>query len=242
MISINCIAIDDEPPALRQIEDYISKVPYLKLKAVFSNPLDLLNFLKDEQIDLIFLDIQMENLSGIELIGLLKTKPMIILTTAFDSYAIEAFDLNVDDYLLKPISFERFLKATEKIYNKVMQQGISASELSSVQSNEVNYFFVKTEFQIKKIDFDDILYIEGLKEYLIINTVHEKVFTLQTFNEILHSLPKSDFVRVHKSYIVSLKNINSIRKNRILIGEKQIPIGNTYKELFLHSIKNLPKQ
>jgi two-component system, LytTR family, response regulator len=238
MISINCIAVDDEPPALRQMEKYISKVHYLNLLAVFNDPIESMNFLKENMVDLIFLDIQMETISGIELLKLLKVQPRIILTTAYDSYALQAFDLDVDDYLLKPISFERFMKATEKIYNKLLPQMEPVLIESEKKSDESDFFFVKTEFRIQRIDFKDILYIEGMKEYLIIQLANEKIYTLQSFNEILSNLPKSNFIRVHKSYIVSLSRINSIRKNKIFVGEKTIPIGTTYKEFFLKSIHN----
>lgn len=238
MISISCIAIDDEPPALRQMEEYISKVPFLNLVRTLTNPLELLEFLKENHIDLIFLDIQMDNLSGIELIKILEQKPMIILTTAYDSYALNAFDLDVDDYLLKPISFERFLKATEKIYNRYLQHAKTDPSSLTEKPVDSKYFFVKTDFQIKRINFEDILYIKGLKEYLIIYTIDDRTFTLQTFKEILSQLPEKWFVRVHKSYIVPLSKIDSIRKRSIMIGDTQIPIGNTYKEAFLAAIKN----
>ena len=236
MILINCIAIDDEPPALRQMKEYITKVPYLNLLATFDNAIDSMNYLKEKPVDLVFLDIQMENLSGIEFLKLLKKKPSIILTTAYDSYALQAFDLDVDDYLLKPISFERFMKATEKIYNKLLLQKQPLFHEPDKKSKDKDFFFVKTEFRIQRIDFKDILYIEGMKEYLIIKMENEKIFTLQSFNEILSCLPESNFIRVHKSYIISLSKISSIRKNKIYIGDKAISIGNTYKDAFLKSI------
>ena len=237
MIIINCISVDDEPPALRQMKEYISKVPYLNLLATFDNAIDSMNYLKENPVDLVFLDIQMESLSGIELLKLLKDKPSVILTTAFDSYALEAFNLDVDDYLLKPISFERFMKATEKIYNKLLLQKQPITQKPNRKSENKEFFFVKSEFRIQRIDFKDILYIEGMKEYLIIKMENEKVFTLQSFNEILSSLPALNFIRVHKSYIISLNKINSIRKNKIYVGEKTIPIGSTYKDAFLKSIQ-----
>ncbi len=237
MIIVNCIAIDDEPPALRQMKEYISRVPYLNLLDTFDNAIDSMNYLKENPVDLVFLDIQMENLTGIEFLKLLKQKPCIILTTAFDSYALEAFDLDVDDYLLKPISFERFLRATEKSYNKLLLQKQILSHKPDRKTENKDFFFVKTEFRIQRIDFKDILYIEGMKEYLIIKMENEKVFTLQSFKEILASLPESNFIRVHKSYIISLNKISSIRKNKIYVGEKAIPIGSTYKDAFFRSIQ-----
>jgi len=238
MITINCIAIDDEPPALRQMVEYISKVPYLNLLATFTNPIDVISFLRENQVELIFLDIQMEHLSGIELLKLLKEQPKVVLTTAFDSYALQAFDLDVDDYLLKPISFTRFVKATEKIYNELLlKKQPNPLEMDSIR-DEKDFFFVKSEFRIEKIDFSDILYIEGMKEYLIIFLEgSKKVYTLQSFNDILSNMPKSNFIRVHKSYIVPLKKISSIRKNKIMIGEKAIPVGSTFRESFFNAIQ-----
>jgi two-component system, LytTR family, response regulator len=233
MIKIPCIAVDDEPPALRQMEDYISKVPYLDLLGSFSNPIDTLSFLKENKVDLIFLDIQMEQLTGLELINLLKNQPRIILTTAFDSYALQAFDLEVDDYLLKPISFERFCKATERIYDGLSQLTPIKREDISKSSEELDYIFVRTKSRIQRLDLNDILYIEGLKEYLIINTISERIITLMTFKQILDKLSHKKFQRVHKSYIVALKKIEIIRKNSIIIGEKIIPIGASFKDNFL---------
>ena len=238
MILINCLAVDDEPPALRQMEEYISKVPYLNLLTTFDNAIDLMNYLKENPVDLVFLDIQMENLSGIQFLKLLKDKPRIILTTAYDSYALEAFDLEVDDYLLKPISFERFLKSTEKIHKKAAVEKQSNSTVTNELSENRDYFFVKTEFRVERIDFNDILYIEGLKEYLVIYCNEKKILTLQSFKNILENLPSSNFIRVHKSYIVALNKIISVERNHILIKNKRIPIGSTYRKDFLNTLKN----
>ena len=238
MILINCLAVDDEPPALRQMEEYISKVPYLNLLATFDNAIDLMNYLKENPVDLVFLDIQMENLSGIQFLKLKKDKPRIILTTAYDSYALEAFNLDVDDYLLKPISFERFLKSTEKIHKKVIRENQPDSIVATEYSENREYFFVKTEFRVERINFNDILYIEGLKEYLIIYTDEKKILTLQSFKNILENLPSSNFIRVHKSYIIALNKIISVERNHILIKNKRIPIGSTYRKNFFNTLKN----
>ena len=238
MILINCIAVDDELPALRQMKEYISKVPYLNLSATFDNAIDTMNYLKETPVDLIFLDIQMENLSGIQFIKLLKDKPRIILTTAYDSYVLDAFDLDVDDYLLKPISFERFLKSTEKIHKKVTMEKQSDSTVTTELLEKRDYFFIKTEFRVERVDFEDILYIEGLREYLGICTASKKILTLQNFNDILDTLPSSNFIRVHKSYIVAVNKITSIERNHILIGDKLIPIGLKYKGDFFNTLKS----
>ena len=181
MISIKCIAIDDEPPALDQIKKYILNVPYLQLLEIFDNAIDAMAYLKENSVDLIFLDIQMEHLSGIQFLKLLKDQPRIILTTAYDSYALDAFDLEVDDYLLKPISFERFLQASEKIYKRLSGEKQSSNDQLSTVTDSREYFFVKTEFRIQRVDFKDILYIEGLKEYLIIQTPNREDFYASKF-------------------------------------------------------------
>ena len=167
---ISCIAVDDEPPALGQMEDYISRVPFLDLKSSFDNAFDTLEYLKTNQVDLLFLDIEMEGLTGLQLLNILKNRPRVILTTAYDQYALKAFDLDVADYLLKPISFERFLQSVEKLYDviKSKQPQIQINSIPIQESQERSYMFVKTEYRMHRIDFKDIQYIEGLKEYIII--------------------------------------------------------------------------
>ena len=228
-MKINCIVIDDEQPAIEQMVEYISRVPFLNLLKSFDNAIEPINFLKSNHVDLIFLDIEMEGFTGLQLLKSLQHKPKIILTTAYDRYAIEAFDLNVSDYLLKPISFERFIKSLDKIFDSFAESGKSP-EGETVYKRD--YFFVKTEFRMQRVDFNDILYIEGMNEYLRINTTKEKIMTLQSFKNIEEILPKENFVRVHKSYIVALNKIDSVERNRISIGNKLIPVSNTYKETF----------
>jgi DNA-binding LytR/AlgR family response regulator len=235
-MKINCIAVDDEPPALGQMEDYISRVPFLNLVASFDNAFDTLQFLKTNAVDLIFLDIEMEGLNGIQLLNVLKVRPKVVLTTAYDQYALKAFDLDVSDYLLKPIPFERFLQAVEKVFDSIKPDIATLPPTSSitqtVESDARTYMFVKTEYRMQRIDFKNILYIEGLKEYLIIYTPSEKILTLQSFKRIEEMLPASNFVRVHKSFIVALDKIESIERNRIKIGEKLIPVGESYSKYF----------
>jgi two-component system, LytTR family, response regulator len=237
-MKINCIAIDDEPPALAQIEDYISRVPFLNLLKKFDNALSCIEFMKTHQIDLMFLDVEMEGLSGIQLLKIFqKRKPRVILTTAYESYALKAFELDVNDYLLKPISFERFLTSVEKIYD------IISLEKNNLQQNSVkssdkdkDYIFVKTEYKMQRVNFKDILYIEGLKEYLIIKTKTSKIITLQTFKNFEQVLPATYFLRVHKSFIVALDKIETIDKQNIIISGKEIPIGEKYKNVFYKTI------
>lgn len=233
-MKIRCIAIDDEPPALMQMEDYISKVPFLELMRTFDNGLESLEFLKSTEVDLIFLDIQMEGFTGIQLLNVMKKKPRVILTTAYDRYAIQAFDLDVSDYLLKPISFERFLKAVEKVYDQLSTQKSTNTPVVTTEpvAEEKNYMFVKTEYRMQRVDFKDILYVEGLKEYLIIQTVNGRVITLQNFKTMEEMLPSANFVRVHKSYMVAMDKIEFVERNRIKISDKLIPVGDTYRKIF----------
>lgn len=243
-MKINCIAIDDEPPALAQIEDYISRVPFLNLAKKFDNPLMCIEFLKTHGIDLMFLDIEMEGLSGIQLLKIIKNKKLkVILTTAYENYALKAYELDVSDYLLKPISFERFLSSVEKVYDLITLERQNTTNVSSPKSNtkDKNYIFVKTEYKMQRINFEDILYIEGLKEYLIIKTKTGKIITLQTFKNLEQILPSSNFFRVHKSYIVALDKIDTIDKQNIIIEGKEIPIGEKYKNTFLKNIITFKK-
>ena len=237
-MKINCIAVDDEPPALLQMEDYIAKVPFLNLMKTFDNAIDTIEFLKCNEVDLIFLDIEMEGFTGLQLLKIIKQKPKVILTTAYDSYAIQAFDLDVTDYILKPISFERFVKATEKVYDLLHQEKHHDHNHSQPTTvfEEKTYMFVKTEYKIQRIDFKDILYIEGLKEYLIIKIPLTRIITLQSFKHLEEVLPAKNFIRVHKSYMVALDKIESIERNHIRIAEKMIPIGDTYRKTFYEAL------
>lgn len=228
-MSISCIVIDDELPAIQQMEDYIARVPFLKLLKCFSNAIEPITFLQNNNVDLIFLDIEMEGFTGLQLIRTLKIKPQIILTTAYDQYAIDAFDLNVSDYLLKPISFERFMQSIDKVYDLFAKSRYIETNKPQYKRD---YFFVKTEFRMQRVDFDNILYVEGMKEYLMIHTASEKIMTLQNFKNLEDVLPTENFIRVHKSYLVAINKIKSVERNRISIGETIIPVGDTYKEAF----------
>ncbi len=240
-MTINCIAVDDEPLALDIIEDYINKVPFLNHVKSFDNALSAIDFLKEEPIDLMFLDIQMEELTGIQMLSVLNSnRPHVILTTAYENYALQGYDLDVDDYLLKPISFDRFLKAVNKVHetislkkNKHNDFGLKKPNNEVVTSEEsYGYFFVKTESRLQKIYFDDILYIEGQGDYLRIICKNDKIMTLQNFKKMEEALPCSNFIRIHKSYMVAIDKIESIERSRIKIKDKLIPISDTYKNKF----------
>jgi two-component system, LytTR family, response regulator len=237
-MKIDCIAIDDEPLALDIIKDYASRVPYLNLLGTFDNALESLEFLKNNHVDLLFLDIQMEELTGIQLISVLKNKPHIVFITAYDQYAVKGYELDIVDYLLKPISFERFLKAVDKVYDRIKS---TAEKLPLTtdphQNNPAGYCFVKTEFHLEKINFSDILYIEGMGDYLMIHTTTRKLMTLQNFKKAEETFPTDNFCRVHKSYMVAISKIESIERNRIKIGNMLIPISESYKKDFFERIE-----
>lgn len=239
-MKINCIAIDDEPLALDKIREYIKRIGYLNLLSVFDNAIDALEFIKENKIDLIFLDIQMEELTGIQMIEALQDKPKIVLTTAYDEYALKGYELDVCDYLLKPISFQRFLQACEKVYKQIDPEIQVNKEHTTISDNKnkPNYFFVKNGNKTQKIDFDDILFVEGMKDYLRIWTKEEKVMTLLSFKKLEEILPSDKFIRIHKSYLISIDKIESIERNRIKLAGERLPIGNSYRRQFYNTIEN----
>ena len=232
---INCITVDDEPLALAKLKDYIDKVQYLNLMASFDNGADSLNYLKNNTVDLIFLDIQMDDFTGIQLIESLLDRPKVILTTAYDQYALKGYELDVSDYLLKPISFERFVKSVEKVYSSLKKENKLEVELNESQmraDKKSNFIFVKSDYKLQKVRFKDILYIEGMKDYLRIVTSEKRLMVLQNFKRMEEILPENKFVRVHKSYIISVEKIDSIGKKSMKVGDMIVPIGESYKKAF----------
>lgn len=248
MTKLKCIAVDDEPLALDIIEDYVSKVPFLELVKRTENAIEALQLVQAGGIDLVFLDIQMPELTGIQFLKIANGKSNYILTTAYSQYALESYDLNVSDYLLKPIAFDRFYKAVEKVHNQQQKKAeqspappVAVAPLvpTQVAAHPVqDFIFVKTEHKIQKIQLDDILYIEGLKDYISIYTRAERIITLQNMKKMEETLPSGQFIRVHKSYIIALDKIESIERSRISICGKIIPIGDTYRDEFFKHIDN----
>ena len=246
-MTLKCIAVDDEPLALDIIEDYVSKVPFLELVKRTENAIEALQLVQAGGIDLVFLDIQMPDLTGIQFLKIANNKASYILTTAYSQYALESYDLNVSDYLLKPIAFDRFYKAVEKVHNQhknnaepVNQVPVTVVAPAVVPASEPvqDFIFVKTEHKIQKIELNDMLYIEGLKDYISIYTKAERIITLQNMKRMEETLPGSQFIRVHKSYIIALDKIESIERSRITICGKIIPIGDTYRDEFFRKIEN----
>lgn len=226
---MNCIAIDDEPLALNIISDFCSKLDFLDLKATCSNAIDALKIMDNEQIDLLFLDIQMPNISGLDFIKTLSNPPIIIFTTAFSEHALEAYDLNAIDYLVKPIPFDRFLKSVNKAYSLYRLQNTKQEPLS-------NFMMVKADYATLKVSFIDILYIEGLKDYVKIFLKDQMIVTKTTMKNIQEKLPTTSFIRIHKSFIVNLSKIEKIENNRIVFGKEWLPIGNSYRTAFFNVI------
>lgn len=234
---IRCLVVDDEPLALDILEDYISKVPFLTLVKTTTSAIEGLSLVQSDAIDLVFLDVQMPELTGIQFLKILNGKCDVILTTAYSQYALDGYELDVVDYLLKPIAFDRFYKAAQKVLQNSGNTNSLAPEVLPAQKNH-DFIFVKTEHKIQKIYLDDILYIEGLKDYISIFTKSERIITLQNMKKMEESLPSKSFIRVHKSYIIALGKIESIERSRIQIGEKIIPIGDTYREYFFKQIED----
>ena len=227
---ITAIAIDDEPLALQLVTGYIEKTPGLKLMGKFDNPLDASEFLAATTVDLIFVDIQMPDLSGIEFTRLMAKGPKVIFTTAYEKYALEGYKLEIVDYLLKPFSYEEFLAAVHKV-QKLLHLEQKVPEKIDV-SNE--FLFLKSDYKIKRINFNDILYIEGLKDYVKVYTRHspKAILSLTSLKLLESKLPADKFMRVHRSFIVNLEKIDTIERSRIVFGKEYIPISDQYKEKF----------
>lgn len=240
---INCLVVDDEPLAIDIIEDYISKIPFLNLVKSFQNPIEALTAVQEGNIDLVFLDVQMPELTGMQFLKIANNKCKVILTTAYPQYALEGYEHNVVDYLLKPIAFDRFYKAAQKAQELlclIPSQPMPATEVKVQAPLPIanDFIFVKTEYKIQKIYLNDILFIEGLKDYISIYTKTERIITLQSMKKIDEGLPDHRFVRVHKSYIIALDKIESIERSRISIADKIIPIGDTHRDYFFKMIED----
>lgn len=230
---MRCLVVDDENLALELMEDNVGKVPYLQLAGLCKNAMEAMEFLRQDTVDLIFLDIQMPGISGIQFLKSLVKPPMVILVTAYENYALDGFNLDVVDYLLKPFSFERFLKAVNK-----------ANELSSVRLPQdvpantapaEGYIFVNADYSIVRINIQDVMYVEGLKDYIKIylKNTGKPVITRLSMHFMEAKLPAGGFARVHRSYIVALDKITAFKRNRLMIGEIEIPVGDNYKDKIL---------
>jgi two-component system, LytTR family, response regulator len=237
---IRCLVVDDEPLALHVVEDYISKIPFLQLVKATTSAIEALTLVQDGGIDLVFLDVQMPELTGIQFLRIANGKARVILTTAYPQYALQGYELDAADYLLKPIAFDRFYKAAQKVQAAMFPANKPAEkeEPQQAQSDISNDFiFVKTEHKIQKVYLNNILFIEGLKDYISIFTPTERIITLQNMKKVEDALPERHFIRVHRSYIVALNKIDSIERSRIFMGDKVIPIGDTYRDEFFKVVE-----
>ena len=237
---LTCCIIEDEHLAQEILEEYIRKVSFLELKGAYVSPLEAASHWKADKPDVLFLDINMPDLDGLSFIPMLNPKPLIILTTAYDQYALRAFELEVKDYLLKPFTFERFYKSVLRLYQE-QSPGLTPEkqEEKAATKNEQEYIFLKVGHRIQKVATHDILFVEGMKDYLRIHTTAEKIMTLLNFAKLEELLPSQDFVRVHRSFLVAIDKIDHIEKNRIQIADQLIPISDTYAEAFYKRLKGI---
>jgi two-component system, LytTR family, response regulator len=229
---ITCLIVDDEPLAVQLLENYIQQTGNLSLVQSCHNGMDALQFLKKQKVDLVFLDINMPKLTGMELASLLPVDQKIIFTTAYSEYAVQSYEKNAIDYLLKPISFERFMKAILKVEN-----GMIPSKTNTQEEATDTFAFFKSGKTIQKISLEKILFIEGLKDYVTIQTIDETLVVYKRMKDLEESLPHH-FMRVHNSYIINKNQILKFEDNQIWIGQKQIPVSEKYREQFLNSLKN----
>ncbi len=230
MNKYTCIIIEDEPLALERTKEFVKKIPFLSLEATFDNALMGLAYLKVNKVDVLFLDINMDELSGIELLESTRIESQVIITTAYQEYALKGYELNITDYLLKPFTFDRFLQSVTKAYDNIQKTNTVLSEQE--------YIFVKTENRLEKITLSEIVFIEGMRDYRRIHTVNKRIMTLQNFKELEQMIPSNLVFRVHKSYMVALNKIDSIERNRIRIADEIIPVSETYKAAFFDKIHN----
>ena len=237
---MKCVIIDDEPLAVELLEDFVRKVDTLELLSTFNNAIDAVSFINQNNVDLIFLDIQMPHFSGIDFLNTIEKKPLVIFTTAYSDYAVEGFNLGAVDYLVKPIPFHRFLKSVvraQQIVNPATTAVQEISENTTAPELEQDFMFVRAEYENVKMNFADILFIEGLKDYVKIYTTDNKfTLTLISLIKLENLLSSKGFSRIHRSYIINIKHVKSIQKNKVLISDKRIPISESYKNAFFERI------
>lgn len=226
-MNISCLIVDDEPLARNLMTEYVRKVNFLTLVKACSSPLEAHDVLRSTPVDLLFLDVQMPQLTGLAFLKSLQKKPQVILTTAYSEYALEGYELDVADYLLKPITFERFLKAVDKVSARLAKPADVAPT-----EQTVDYIFVKDGTKLVKIRWQDILYIEGLKDYVTIHTPQQKIVSLQRLKTLEEQLPNQKFMRIHNSFIIALDAIRTVQKDKVQIGDVWVPVGDTYRKAF----------
>lgn len=235
-MKLNCVIVEDEPLARNLMVEYVRKVPSLNLIEACSSPLAAIEVLRTNSVDLLFLDVQMPELTGISLLKVLQKRPLVVLTTAYSEYALEGYELDVVDYLLKPITFERFLRAVDKVIQRL--EGKQTPVVEKIMQDTTNQFmFVKDGTKLVKVELNDILYIEGLKDYVTIHTKQQKITSLQRMKALEEQLPSNIFIRIHNSFIVSLKAIEVVHKGDVQVAGNLLPIGETFKKSFREFIE-----
>ena len=222
---IRCLIVDDEPLAREVLGQYVSQSDELQLVGACKNANEVVELLQKESVDVLFLDIQMPGISGMALMKSLENPPLVVFTTAYDQYAVEGYEVSAVDYLLKPISPDRFKKAVEKVKDMIRYKKSS--------SNDLDYMFIRADYQDIKVMFDDILYVEGLKDYVKVVTKEKRIITLTNIKGMLEKLPQDRFIRVHKSYIVAKDKVQTVKGTILTIDDKEIPIGLTFKDNFM---------
>lgn len=229
-MKLKCIIVDDEPPATRILKNYVEKVSFLEEIGIFNDALKALDFLNSNKVDVLFLDIQMPQLTGLQLSRIISKDIKVIFTTAYPDFALEGFELNAVDYLLKPIAFERFYQAVSKLNAELNTEVVT--------SNSSDFIFIKTDGKNKfqKLFLDEILYIESLQNYVCIHTVKQQIITHSSLKNVIESLPENNFIQIHKSYVVALKQIESTDSFSVFINGKELPIGATFKDAFFERI------
>lgn len=227
-MQIKCLITDDEPVARKGLRSYIEKIDYLYLAGECEDAIELNNQLKNQPIDLIFLDIEMPEMSGIELLSNLINPPKIIIVSAYEQYALKGYEFDVVDYLLKPVSFERFLKSVNRVYD----------QLKNEQKEGKDYLFVKSDKQLKKIQFNDILFVESMENYVTIQTTDSKTIVYTTLKQLYDCLPKCIFIQTHRSYIVNINKVNAIDGNQLNINPHKVPVARNFKDAVFSSILN----
>ena len=239
---VKCAIVDDEALARKLLTNYVGKIPELTLVATCQNAIEAQSLLQQQEIDLLFLDIQMPDLTGIELLKAVKKPPLTILTTAYSDYALEGYSLDVIDYLLKPISFGRFFQAVSKalafLHHPVVGSSEGESEAGPPMLSATDYFFVKSDYKIVKVNFSEVLFIEGMREYVRIHTEAQKIMTLLSMQKLEEMLPSSIFTRIHRSHIVNVSKISEVQGNTVYISDVQLPVSKSYKEAFLQQINH----
>jgi two-component system, LytTR family, response regulator len=233
---INCVIIDDEPIAREGMANYVKEIDFLQLTGTCENPIELVKLLDRQHVDLIFLDVQMPKMNGIDFLKIVQKPPLVIITTAFPSYALEGFQLNVLDYLVKPITFDRFFKSANKAkdYYQLITRSVDSAPRQGEQP--VDYFFIKCGTKYEKIHFSDILFVEGMQNYITIYTEKGKYITLLNLKDLEENLDSQSFIRVHKSYIVSIGKIEGIEGNEIFIQSHRIPISRNYRDQVIQQV------